>query len=117
MIWYRLPRPETSIPESPSQKPRVDAVYPQIGLPQAVAREPCRRNVGGYDFELICEVKAFRGGDGKIEGFIPQSRYINSRGLSLNRYGEGPFCKFQIPGNIPVNGVYVITVEGIYIRL
>ncbi len=42
---------------------------------------------------------------------MPQSRYRNKRGLSLNKHGTGPFCQFRIPGNFPYEGVYVVTVD------
>lgn len=42
---------------------------------------------------------------------MPQARYANVRGLPLNNYGSGPFCKFSIPSSYPVSGVYIISVD------
>ena len=42
---------------------------------------------------------------------MPQSRYSNKNKLSLNRYGKGPFCKFTIPKDYKVGGVYAIIVN------
>ena len=42
---------------------------------------------------------------------MPQDRYLNAQNLSLNKYGEGPFCKFTIWNDIRSGGVYVLTVD------
>ncbi len=39
---------------------------------------------------------------------MPQSRYKNATSARLNRYGQGPFCKFKIPTNFTAAGVYAI---------
>ncbi len=41
----------------------------------------------------------------------PQSRYKNNKGLLLNNHGSGHFCKFVIPKNCMINGVYAIVVN------
>ncbi len=47
-----------------------------------------------------------------MEEFRPQSAYRNDAGLPLNKYGAGPFCRFRIPSNIRLSGVYAIAVDG-----
>lgn len=65
--------------------------------------------VDGYEFSLVCALEPRRDADGSIQEFFPQARYKNERGLPLNRYGMGPFCKFTIPTRILASGVYAIT--------
>lgn len=67
------------------------------------------RTIAGIDFQGICELAAEREPDGAIRLFKPQSRYANEGGLGLNQYGAGPFCRFKIPANLPLAGVYAIT--------
>ncbi len=67
---------------------------------------------GGYEFEYVCDIKPLRGADGSLTRFMPQGRYRNARNLPVNRYGIGPFCKFRIPNQFQMSGVYVLTVDG-----
>ena len=67
------------------------------------------RTIAGIDYEKICELQPEREPDGAIRLFKPQSRYANEGGLGLNQYGAGPFCRFKIPANLPLAGVYAIT--------
>jgi len=67
------------------------------------------RTIAGIDYQKICEIEAEREPDGTIGVFEPQSRYANEGGLGLNKYGAGPFCRFKIPANLPLAGVYAIT--------
>jgi hypothetical protein len=60
------------------------------------------------EFQYICDIKPLRGVDGSIRLFAPQTRYRNVRNLPLNKYGEGSFCKFQIPKTYRNSGVYVL---------
>lgn len=46
-----------------------------------------------------------------VRKFFPQSRYVNDGNLPLNKYGAGPFCKFKVPSNISIAGVYAISVD------
>jgi hypothetical protein len=64
----------------------------------------------GYDFHRVCALIPQRHeADGLVIEYLPQDRYVNTRGLPLNRYGAGPFCKFQIPYTYGSAGVYVLT--------
>lgn len=42
---------------------------------------------------------------------LPQNRYENRNRLPLNRHGNGPFCRFDIPKLPDGPGVYAITVD------
>ena len=68
--------------------------------------------IGGHQFELLCEIEPVRKTDGTIAEFLPQSRYVNAQSLGLNRYGRGPFCKFSIPNNRREPGVYAVMLNG-----
>jgi hypothetical protein len=111
-IRYRLPRSEATISEAPRpEKPPAVVSAGISSVSHVVGRGDRRRNVADYDFELICEVKPHRDTDGNIRSFMPQDQYKNLGGLSLNKYGNGPFCKFKIPKNVTVCGVYIITID------
>ena len=68
-------------------------------------------NIGKYTFTKICCIKPEQNDDGSIVEYMPQSRYKNEKILPLNKYGAGPFCKFRIPKNNNLSGVYAITVD------
>ncbi|MCX6376449.1 MAG: GIY-YIG nuclease family protein [Armatimonadetes bacterium] len=65
-------------------------------------------DIGGYTFQFVGQIEPERAGD-RIRRFMPQGEYRNVRSLPLNRYGEGPFCRFRIPSGLHTEGVYVIT--------
>jgi hypothetical protein len=67
------------------------------------------RRMGGYDFQFICTIEPEKGPNGKVLTFMPQTSFVNNNGLPLNKYGNGPFCKFKIPRNIEYPGVYALT--------
>jgi DNA-binding Lrp family transcriptional regulator len=79
----------------------------------ATSQEAERIKVGNYDFERICEISPERDADGSVKRFTPQSRYRNSGNIRLNKYGQGPFCKFRIPSHHHQTGVYSIIVDGV----
>lgn len=66
---------------------------------------------GGTHFEFVCRVEPVRKGKRIVE-YQPHVRYVNAEALPLHQWGEGPFCRFQIPASSPIPGVYVITVAG-----
>ena len=49
--------------------------------------------------------------DGALLGFTPQSRYAHAATMRLNRYGSGPFCRFDLKGLPQTSGVYVVTID------
>jgi hypothetical protein len=66
-----------------------------------------------YEFRHVCDIKPVRSANGSLRLYMPQERYRNVRSLPLNRYGEGPFCKFTIDKGFQTTGVYALTVEGL----
>ncbi len=91
---------------------------PSVGHhPVTRARLPTLTNksvtvrIGDYDFHHICAIEPERHADGTIVEYMPQARYKNATGLALHRYGRGPFCKFKIPRNIEIAGVYALMVD------
>ena len=65
-----------------------------------------------YSLDQVCEIIPFHDKEGSILEIFPQSRYENKRNLPLNKYGEGPFCKFTINRKYSgKTGVYVILVD------
>lgn len=69
--------------------------------------------IGEYTFDFICDIKPELKEDGTPREFFPHLRYKNTKGLALNKYGTGPFCKFKIPSNIKKSGVYAIVVNSL----
>ena len=81
-------------------------------------------SIGATAFQFISMITP----DVDIQGHIieerPASRYDNVKGLKLNEYGNGPFCRFKIPTgpvvarDLDTLGVYAIfdeTVKALYI--
>jgi hypothetical protein len=68
--------------------------------------------IGQYAFEMVCKIEPESHPDGSNEEFMPQSLYRNNLNVPLNRYGQGPFCKFKIPNGYKHCGVYAIVVDG-----
>ncbi|MBI5150362.1 MAG: hypothetical protein HZA28_06295 [Candidatus Omnitrophica bacterium] len=71
-------------------------------------------DINGHRFVLICAMKPEKDTEGNILRFEPQDKYENKRGVSLNKYGSGKFCRFRIPVGINQPGVYIITVNNAY---
>lgn len=61
----------------------------------------------------ICEIVPEKNESGAINEYHPQKSYRNAATSKLHNYGKGPFCKFRIPNNIKLTGVYVIKVDGL----
>ena len=80
--------------------------------PESVDAARDHRIIAGYRFDFICLVNPRRDSRGEIVEHFPQDRYQNAQNLPLNRYGEGPFCKFSIPASLAEAGVYVLTAAG-----
>jgi hypothetical protein len=71
-----------------------------------------KHEFSGHDFDFIARIEPERDSSGAIREFMPQSHYRNIKNLPLNRHGSGPFCQFRIRSNLPLVGVYVVTVNG-----
>jgi hypothetical protein len=70
------------------------------------------RKIVDYAFSFVTNIEPERDDRGSVREFLPQSRYQNRRGLDLHNYGRGPFCRFRIPRNLSLGGVYVVAVGG-----
>lgn len=68
-------------------------------------------SIKNYRFDHICEIKLERDPENCIKTYCPQNQYQNKKNLNLHAYGSGEFCKFKIPSNLHLSGVYVITVD------
>ncbi len=66
-----------------------------------------------YKFVHAAAIQPDRGPDGALLEFRPQSRYDAADTTPLNRWGKGPFCRFDVEGLPPRPGVYAVTVGGI----
>ena len=81
-----------------------------------VGEEMTMLEYSGCRFIHICKIDPLRDLEGRPVQFMPQSRYRNKKGLALHKYGNGPFCKFDIPNDSNwrgKNGVYIILVNSI----
>jgi hypothetical protein len=85
---------------------RVDEAPPPIDVTSQ------RINIGKQKFSKICDILPQKDSSGALLELLPQVRYKNEQKLPLNNYGAGPFCKFNIPSNFNVSGVYAIVVNG-----
>lgn len=74
-----------------------------------IAATDMQIKIGEYQFRYICAIEPGLNTDSTTKQYMPQSRYKNKNKLPLNKYGEGPFCKFRIPNNCTESGVYAIT--------
>lgn len=68
-------------------------------------------DVEGNEFQKICLILPNRSPTGHIEKFFPQSRYEKVHEKDLHKFGNGPFCKFEIPANLKYPGVYALMID------
>ena len=108
--------PDSPTPAAPEAgtKPETAAATTSHSLkePHSADSGQDHRTISGYRFDFICSIDPQRNPEGGIVEHFPQDRYENAQNLPLNRYGEGPFCKFSIPPSLAQAGVYVLTAEG-----
>jgi len=64
-----------------------------------------------FDFKFICEIKPVTDEHGRVIEYYPYMEYKNIDDKKLNKYGKGPFCKFQIPNGINKAGVYILKIN------
>lgn len=63
--------------------------------------------------EFVWTIEPDHNSKGGITQFNPWDRYPNRAGLLLHAWGDGPFCRFKIPGRFrDLSGVYLIIVNG-----
>jgi hypothetical protein len=75
--------------------------------------EAAIRCFGDYAFARVCEIQPERDRAGQVRSFTPHEHSPNSRSLPLHVYGSGPFCRFRIPSDLPLEGVYLLVVRDI----
>ena len=68
--------------------------------------------LGDYEFRHVTALEVERDRNGKPLKNRPQPRYSKASVTKLHLYGDGEFCRFTIPNDPPLGGVYVITSEG-----
>lgn len=78
--------------------------------PKTISSSSSKLSLNKTVFEYICHIHPEMK-NGHVQTYYPQSGYANSRGLSLHRYGHGPFCRFQIPRSFAGKGVYSLAVN------
>ena len=75
--------------------------------------------IGKYEFIFLQTIRPTTDDEGKILRYKPQSRYNNKKGLKLNEFGDGEFCRFELDKAESAKGVYAWVVhednEPIYI--
>lgn len=60
---------------------------------------------------FVCQLNIERDLRGQPIEYFPQRSYNNRNDLPLNRHGQGPFCRFDIPKLTEGSGVYAITID------
>lgn len=93
--------------------PMQKAVVVQARLKAATPPHSDKNTIalGTITFKYVTFILAERDSKGRTRRLMPQARYENRDNLPLNRYGNGPFCKFSIPNSYSQSGVYVLTVN------
>ncbi len=70
------------------------------------------KSFGKFPFSYVCHIQPDRNHSGGVRRLMAQSRYGNSKGLPLHRYGQGLFCRFRTPRGLSLEGVYALLVDG-----
>lgn len=63
------------------------------------------------EFTSAGTIDVHKDGSGAVTVHAPQQRYAKRDTVPLNRYGEGPFCRFRVHGLPHSSGVYVYMVD------
>lgn len=71
---------------------------------------PNTLTLGGETFRLVARISPELASAGKPAEDMPQKRYYAAASSSLNRHGQGPFCRFSVAGLPAAPGVYAVTV-------
>lgn len=97
-----------AVPSVPEQR---SAAQSPSGLLRPMTRGEL--TMSGLNFVTVDDLEPTRGPTGEIVEFMPQERFAGAATTLLNRYGSGPFCRFNIPANwAGAAGVYLIRVDG-----
>lgn len=68
--------------------------------------------INDWNLDHVCQIIPITDENKVPMEFFPQERYENKKNLSLNKYGNGPFCKFTINRKFSgKSGVYIISVN------
>ena len=63
--------------------------------------------------DLIWTIDPDHNSRGGITVYNPWERFPNRNGLMLHEWGEGPFCRFRIPGRFrDKSGIYILVAGG-----
>jgi len=69
-------------------------------------------NISDWNFEYVSNISPKIDSQGNPIEFSPQKKYDNKKNLRLHKYGEGPFCKFNIEKKYSQKiGVYVMLID------
>lgn len=67
----------------------------------------------GYEFQFVEEIRPERDEDGKIKISMPQQSYSEANESYVHKHGWGPFCDFSISREWKsLTGVYIYFVDG-----
>ena len=64
----------------------------------------------GYEFKRICSISPDRDGS-RVMRCEPQAGYKNVNRLNLHGYGSGAFCRYRIPTEYQLCGVYIVSMN------
>ena len=67
------------------------------------------RSFGPYEFRFIGEIQPIVDQTGKILEY----NYRVPTDVRMNRYGSGPFCRFNLDCTVTTPGVYAITLQDV----
>ena len=115
LVFERL-RPRTPTAASCHRRRQHDACsaasrHPSCATETAFAEGTARTmTFGGQTFEHFAPIAPEAGPDGKPMEYMPQHRYSEAQSKLLNNHGEGPFCRFAVPGLPAAPGIYAITI-------
>jgi hypothetical protein len=65
----------------------------------------------GYTFGSVGPIRPESDGFGKVQHYRPHLKYDHATATPLNPYGAGPFCRFRIPADLTLEGVYLLRVD------
>lgn len=89
---------------------RIDPVDVGSSLSALSCVEKDAVDLCGYPFQFIQELEPEKNAFGKIKTFDPKIRYYKKSSTQLNKYGDGPFCRFPLNSNrfLGICGVYAL---------
>ncbi len=76
--------------------------------PSRVEVRKMDRILVGRSFRIVGPILPVCDESGAVIKEFPQSRFHNDSDLPLNRYGDGPFCRFRVARGWRRSGIYVL---------